>query len=62
MTSSKIWSNRDYIQKISQAKAGKFHKQKQVTDIFKVNVEKIAVSDRVSCNNANVWRHIVVIK
>ena len=38
-----IWSKRDCIQR--------FYKQKQVTDIFTNDINKVAVSDRVSCSN-----------
>ena len=28
-----------------------FHKQIQITDIFTIDVNKVALSDKVSCNN-----------
>ena len=28
-----------------------FHKQRQITDIFTIDVNKLVVSDKVSCNN-----------
>ena len=32
-----------------------FHKQRQVTDILTVDVNKIVLSDRISCNNGKDW-------
>ena len=36
-----------------------FHKQKQVTDILRINVRKVMLSDRVSCSHGKNWRYIV---
>ena len=36
-----------------------FHKQRQKTDLFKINVNKMVLSDKVPCNNGKDWRHIV---
>ena len=36
-----------------------FYKQRQRTDIFMINVKKVVLSDKVSCNNGKDWRHIV---
>ena len=37
----------------------KFYKQKQVTEIFIINVNKVVLSDRVSCSNGKEWWFIV---
>lgn len=34
-------------------------KKEQITDIFKIDVNKAALSDRVSCNNGKDWWYIV---
>ena len=36
-----------------------FYGQRQVTDIFTTDVNKVVVSDKVSCNNGKDCRHIV---
>ena len=36
-----------------------FHKKKQLTDIFTIDVNKIVVSDRVQCNNREDWQYTV---
>ena len=36
-----------------------FPKQRQITDIFTIDVNKVVLSDKVSCNYGKDWRHIV---
>ena len=36
-----------------------FYRQRQITDIFTINVNKVVVSDKVSCNNGKDCRYIV---
>ena len=36
-----------------------FYNQKQVTDIFKINVSKVLVLDKVLCNDGNNWLYIL---
>ena len=36
-----------------------FYRQKQITDIFTINVNKVAVSDKVPCSNGKVCCNIV---
>ena len=36
-----------------------FHKQRQITDIFTIDVNKVVLSDKVSCNNGKDWRYTV---
>ena len=36
-----------------------FHKQRQITDIFTIDVNKVVLSDKVPCNNGKDWRYIV---
>ena len=36
-----------------------FYGQRQITDIFTIDVNKLVVSDKVPCNNANDCRYIV---
>ena len=36
-----------------------FHKQRQVTDIFTIDVNKVVLSDKASCNNGKDWRYII---
>ena len=36
-----------------------FYGQRQITDIFTVDVNKVVVSDKVSCNNGKDCRYIV---
>ena len=38
--------------------AKEFYKQRQITDIFTIDVNKVAVSDKVSCNNGKDCRYI----
>ena len=35
-----------------------FHKQRRITDIFTIDVNKVVLSDKVLCNNGKDWRHI----
>ena len=34
-----------------------FHKQRRITDIFTIDVNKVVLSDKVPCNNGKDWRH-----
>ena len=36
-----------------------FHKQRQITDIFTFDVNKVVLSDKMPCNNGKDWRYIV---
>ena len=36
-----------------------FYGQRQITDIFTIDVNKLVVSDKVSCNNGKDFRYIV---
>ena len=36
-----------------------FHGQRQITDIFTINVNKLVVFDKASYNNGNDYRYIV---
>ena len=36
-----------------------FYGQRQITDIFTIDLNKVVVSDKVSCNNGKVHRYIV---
>ena len=36
-----------------------FYKQRQITDIFTIDVNKVVLSDKVSCNNGKDWWYIV---
>ena len=36
-----------------------FYRQRQITDIFTIDVNKVAVSDKVPCNNGKDCRSIV---
>ena len=36
-----------------------FQKQRQITDIFTIDVNKVELSDKVPCNNRKDWRYIV---
>ena len=36
-----------------------FYKQRQITDIFTIDVNKLVVSDKLSCNNEKHCRYIV---
>ena len=35
-----------------------FHKQRQITDVFTINVKKVVLSDKVPCNNGKDWCYI----
>ena len=35
-----------------------FYKQKQITDIFTIDVNKVVLRDKVSCNRGKDWRYI----
>ena len=39
--------------------AKEFYSQRQITDIFTIDVNKVVVSDKVSCNNGMDCRYIV---
>ena len=36
-----------------------FHKRRQITDIFTIDVNKVVLSLKVPCNNGKDWRYIV---
>ena len=36
-----------------------FHKQRQITDLFTIDVNKVVLSDKVPCNNGKDWQYIV---
>ena len=36
-----------------------FYKQRQINDIFMIDVNKVVLSDKVSCNNGKDCRYIV---
>ena len=36
-----------------------FYKQRQITNMFTINVNKVVVSDKVSCNNGKDCRYIL---
>ena len=36
-----------------------FYKQRQITDILTIDVNKVVLSDKVSCNGGKDWRYIV---
>ena len=36
-----------------------FYKQKQITDMFRIDVSQVVVSDKVSCNNGKDWWYVV---
>ena len=36
-----------------------FYRQRQITDIFTIDVNKVVVSDKVSCHNGKDWHYIV---
>ena len=36
-----------------------FYGQRHITDIFTIDLNKVVVSDKVSCNNGKVYRYIV---
>ena len=33
-----------------------FHKERQITDISTTDVNKVVLSDKVTCNNGKDWR------
>ena len=35
-----------------------FYRQRKITDIFMIDVNKVVLSDKVPCNNGNNWRYI----
>ena len=35
-----------------------FYKQRQITDIFTIDINKLVVSDKVPCNNGKNYRYI----
>ena len=35
-----------------------FHGQRQITDLFTIDINKVVVSDKVSCNNGKDCRYI----
>ena len=39
--------------------AKEFYSQRQITDIFTIDINKVVVSDKVSCNNGKDCRYIV---
>ena len=36
-----------------------FYRQRQITDIFTINVDKVVLSDKVPCNNGKDWHYIL---
>ena len=36
-----------------------FYGQRQITDIFTIDVNQVVLSDKVPCNNGKDWRYIV---
>ena len=36
-----------------------FHEQRQITDIFTIDINKVVVSDKVPCSNGKECRYIV---
>ena len=36
-----------------------FHGQRQITDIFTIDIKKVVVSDKVTCNNGKDYHYIV---
>lgn len=36
-----------------------FHKDRQVTNIFAIDLNKATASDRVSCSRAKLWQYIL---
>ena len=36
-----------------------FYRQRQITDIFTIDVNKLVLSDKVSCNNRKDCRYII---
>ena len=46
-----------FVQKEVTAKD--FYGQRQITDVFTIDVNKLVISDRVTCNNGKDCRYIV---
>ena len=42
-----------------EAASKDLYKQRPITDIFTVDVNKIVLSDKMSCNNGKDWQYIV---
>ena len=42
-----------------EAASKELYKQRPITDIFTVDVNKIVLSDKMSCNNGKDWQYIV---
>ena len=42
-----------------EVRTKEFHGQRQITDIFTIDLNKVVVSDKVSCNNGKECRFIV---
>ena len=36
-----------------------FYKHKQVTDLATMDIRKVSVSDKVSCNNGKDWKYVI---
>ena len=36
-----------------------FYEQRQITDIFRIDVNRVVISDKVPCNNGKDCRYIV---
>ena len=36
-----------------------FYGQREITDVFTIDVNRLVVSDKVSCNNGKDYRHVV---
>ena len=36
-----------------------FYRQRQMNDIFTIDVNKVVLSDKVPCNNVNDWQYII---
>ena len=39
-----------------------FYRQRQITDIITIDINKVVVSDKVPCNNGKDWRYIAGYK
>ena len=44
---------------VKQVASKDLHKQIHIADIFTIDVNKVALSHKVSCNNGKEWRYIV---
>ena len=53
--------NKKKMLKISkkEVRTKEFHGQRQITDIFTIDLNKVVVSDKVSCNNGKECRFTV---